>query len=128
MTLTDFAALVMPKKLMAHQHKRRARRMVRRRRPTGRQDLGYHVFTDSMRPIPWECNDGGALLPAEAHKVLDMHQDANHAPGTCALTRAALAALEAERAARRIRATRINAPTVRAQVADAVASAAGAQD
>lgn len=114
MTLAELAALVMPKAVRNRRAKARKRKAVRAQ---GRRNLGYHVLTDTFRPIPWACDDPEILTEAEAHNVLASHRWADHAPGTCAITRTALAVLdkakEAELAAKRIRETAINAPTVR---------------
>ncbi|WP_280430784.1 hypothetical protein [Nocardia brasiliensis] len=112
MRLAELAALVMPKAV-----RNRKARKAKAVRAQGRRNLGYHVLTDTFRPIPWACDDPEALTEAEAHNVLASHKWADHAAGTCAITRTALAVLErataAELSAKRIRETAINAPTVR---------------
>ncbi|MGX1763236.1 hypothetical protein ACWIG5_41170, partial [Streptomyces lydicus] len=112
MRIAELAALVMPKAV--RNHKARKAKAVRAQ---GRRNLGYHVLTDTFRPIPWACDDPEALTGAEAHNVLASHKWADHAAGTCAITRTALAVVAkeaaAELSAKRIRETAINAPTVR---------------
>jgi len=72
------------------------------KRATTTRTLGYHPMTDDWRITPWDCTDPGRLTIAEARNVLETH-------GKCG------SGCYISRTARKVLASRIDAPTVRAR-------------
>ncbi|MGW0163540.1 hypothetical protein ACWDUN_29885 [Mycobacterium sp. NPDC003323] len=75
-------------------------RLIKGGKPT--RTLGYHPMTDDWRITPWDCTDPGRLTVAEARNVMESHGKCG---SDCLISRTA----------RKVLASRIDAPTVRAK-------------